>query len=110
MNPGHGAPKLAAPAACSRARSVPNPKAASGVAGPGGIIEMTSASGPTASTSGTGTAAASASQRRPFASAANAAATSPVELAGTGPASWPGAATALAKARRPPDSVSMRCW
>ena len=75
MKPGHGAPKLAAPAACSRARSVPNWKAASGVARPGGIIEMTSASGPTASTSGTGTAAASASQRRPFASAAKAAAT-----------------------------------
>ena len=56
MNPGHGAPKPSAPAACSRARSVPNWKAASGVAGPGGIIEMTSASGPTASTSGTGTA------------------------------------------------------
>ena len=76
MNPGHGAPKPPAPAACSRARSVPNWNAASGVAGPGWIIEMTSACGPTASTSGTGTAAASASQRKPFASAANAAATS----------------------------------
>ena len=79
MNPGHGAPKVSAPAACRRARSVPKPNAASGVAGPGGIIEMTSACGPTASTFGTGTEAASASQRRPFASAANTVA------AGSGP-------------------------
>ncbi len=73
MNPRHGAPKSAAPAACSRASSAPNPNAADGVARPGGIIEMTSAVPVTASTSGTGTASASASQRRPFASAANAA-------------------------------------
>jgi len=87
MNPGHGAPKASAPAACRRARSVPKPNAASGVAGPGGIIEMTSACGPTASTFGTGTAAASASQRRPFASAANTAATAPDPVASrSGPA------------------------
>ena len=73
MNPRHGAPKPAAPAACSRASSAPNPNAADGVARPGGIIEMTSAVPVTASTSGTGTASASASQRRPLASAANAA-------------------------------------
>jgi hypothetical protein len=76
MNPGQGAPKPSAPAACSRARSVPKSKAASAVARPGMTIEMTSAAGVTASTSGTATAAASASQRRPFASAAKAAATS----------------------------------
>jgi len=99
MNPGQGAPKPSAPAACSRARSVPKLKAASGADRPGVIIEMTSAAGVTASTSGTGTAAASASQRRPFASAANAAATSP---AGS-------PAAALANARRPPASVSIRC-
>jgi hypothetical protein len=102
MYPGQGAPKASAPAACSRARSAPNPKAASGVDLSGVIIEMTSADGPTASTSGTGTAAASASQRRPFASAANAA-----EVCCD--ASWPDA-TALANARRPPDSATMRCW
>ena len=102
MKPGHGAPKASAPAACSRARSAPNPNAAPGVDRCGGIIETTSAAGVTASTSGTGTAAASASQRRPFASAANAA---EVCCGASSPE-----ATALANARRPPDRVTMRCW
>ena len=105
MNPRHGAPKRSAPVACSLARSAPNPNAASGVGLPGGIIEMTRADGVTARTSGTGTAAASASQRRPFASAANAAAISSSSVAVGGPGM-----AALANARRPPDSVIMRCW
>ena len=71
ITPGQGAPKSAAPAACSRASPAPKPNAADGVARPGGIIEMTRAVPVTASTSGTGTASASASQRRPFASASN---------------------------------------
>src|SRR6266851_8173135 len=110
MNPRHGAPKPSAPAACNRARSVPKLNAASGVACPGGIIEMTSAVRVTASTSGTGTASASASQRRLLASAAKAAATSPTAAASPAAAvsgaaaGAPGAASAatLANARRPP--------
>ena len=84
MNPRHGAPKSSAPAACSRASSVPKPNAAAGVACSGGIIEMTSAASVTASTSGTGTAFASASQRRLVASAANAAAISAGAAVGRG--------------------------
>jgi len=110
MKPSHGAPKASAPAACSRARSAPNPNAASGVARCGVIIDMTSADGPTASTPGTGTAPASASQRRPFASAANAAAVCCEAPAPEATASVTGSVTALANARRPSDSVIMRCW
>ena len=102
MNPRHGAPKSPAPAACIRASSVPNLKAADGDADPAGIIEMTSAVPVTASTSGTGTASASASQRRLLASAANAAASS------AGAASC--AAATLANARCPPARASIRCW
>src|SRR5208282_1513989 len=83
MNPRQGAPKPSAPAACSRASSVPKRNAASGVAWPGGTMEMTSAAGLTARTSGTGTALASASQRRLLASAANAADTPAGTSAGT---------------------------
>jgi hypothetical protein len=102
MNPRHGAPKSAPPAVCKRASSAPNPNAADGVGCPGGIIEMTSAVSVTASTSGTGTASASASQRRPFASAANAA---PIS-AGTASCS----AATLANARCPPGRAMIRCW
>ena len=116
MNPRHGAPKSAAPAACSLASPAPNPNAADGVARPGGIIEMTSAVSVTASTSGTGTASASASQRRPLASAANAAPISAGAASsaagGFGGVVPPGAvraAVTLANARCPPARAIIRC-
>ena len=92
MKPGHGAPKLAAPAACRRASSRPNETAAAASARPGATQERTRARSSHPSTSGMGTAMASASQRRPRASASKAARVSVPET--------------LAKASRPSARVT----
>ena len=74
MYPGHGAPKPGAPAACILASAAPKSRAVPGVGSPGGSSSMTSVLSSAPSTAGTGTAPARASQRSPFASAANASA------------------------------------